>query len=65
MDDLLDMLDEMSMSLPRFKSYEKTLPMNDALESALLDVYVEMTCLLGPSIFSVVIHIVCLSPQIC
>ena len=43
-DDLLNMLDEMSLSLPRFRSYEETLPMNEALESVLVDVYTEMIC---------------------
>lgn len=38
------MLDEMSLSLPRFRSYEETLPMDDGLESALIEVYTEMTC---------------------
>ncbi|PMD28644.1 hypothetical protein NA56DRAFT_19787 [Hyaloscypha hepaticicola] len=38
------MLDELSLSLPRFRSYEENLPMDDALESALIEVYTEMTC---------------------
>jgi hypothetical protein len=37
------MLDELSLSLPRFRSYEENLPMTKALESALLDVYTEVT----------------------
>lgn len=32
------------MSLPKFKAYEESLPMNDGLEKALLDVYVEIIC---------------------
>lgn len=44
LDDILAMLDELSWSLPRFRAYEETLPMNKALESALLDVYTEMIC---------------------
>ena len=42
--DILNMLEELSMSLPRFRSYENTLPMNEALESSLLAAYTEMTC---------------------
>ncbi len=38
------MLDELSLSLPRFHSYEKTLPMSKTLESALVDVYTEVLC---------------------
>ena len=41
---ILDMLDELSLSLPRFRTYEETLPMNKQLESALVDVYTEMIC---------------------
>ncbi|RFU25604.1 hypothetical protein B7463_g10737, partial [Scytalidium lignicola] len=42
--DVLDMLEELSLTLPRFKSYEETLPMDRALEAALLDVYTEVIC---------------------
>ncbi|MCJ1404908.1 hypothetical protein MMC11_008134 [Xylographa trunciseda] len=42
--DVLNMLEELSLSLPRFRAYENTLPMNEAFESALLAVYTEMTC---------------------
>ncbi|KAI9811064.1 MAG: hypothetical protein M1827_005646 [Pycnora praestabilis] len=42
--DVLNMLEELSMSLPRFRAYENTLPMNDALETSLLASYTEMTC---------------------
>ena len=42
--DILDMLDELSLSLPRFRVYEETLPMNKDLETALVDVYSEMIC---------------------
>jgi hypothetical protein len=38
------MLEELSLTLPRFKTYENTLPMNRALEAALLDVYTEVIC---------------------
>ena len=44
MRDVLNMLEELSLSLPRFRAYEKTLPMDEALETSLLDVYTEMTC---------------------
>ena len=42
--DILNMLEELGMSLPRFRTYESTLPMNEALESSLLAAYTEMTC---------------------
>lgn len=38
------MLDELSLSLPRFRTYEETLPLTSGLEAALVDVYVELTC---------------------
>ncbi|KAI7459755.1 hypothetical protein KC357_g9118 [Hortaea werneckii] len=42
--EVLNMLDEMSLTLPRFRSYEESLPMTPALERALTDVYAEITC---------------------
>lgn len=42
--DVLDMLEELSLKLPRFKTYENTLPVDKELESALLDVYTEVIC---------------------
>jgi NB-ARC domain len=42
--EVLDMLEELSMTLPRFRIYEQTLPMDKALETALLDVYTEIIC---------------------
>jgi len=42
--DVLDMLEELSLTLPRFKAYEKTLPLDGALETASLDVYTEVVC---------------------
>ena len=41
---ILDMLEELGLMLPRFKAYENTLPMDKALETALLDVYSEVIC---------------------
>ena len=41
---ILDMLEEISLSLPRFRHYEKTLPVDNSFERALLDVYTEMIC---------------------
>jgi hypothetical protein len=38
------MLEEISCSLPRFTTYEKTLPIDEAFEPALLEAYTEMTC---------------------
>jgi len=51
--DMLNMLEELSMSLPRFKAYEKTLPMDEAFESFLLAAYTGMTrfCTLAVNFF--------------
>lgn len=42
--DILNMLEELSLTLPRLKTYESTLPMNRELEAALVDVYTEVIC---------------------
>ncbi|CAM1507781.1 Fc.00g046290.m01.CDS01 [Cosmosporella sp. VM-42] len=42
--DVLDMLEELSLTLPRFQVYEQTLPLNHQLQQALLDVYCEIVC---------------------
>jgi len=42
--DIVDILEELSLTPPRFQSYEKTLPMNKAFEKALLNVYTEVIC---------------------
>ncbi|KAI1215007.1 uncharacterized protein F4807DRAFT_466343 [Annulohypoxylon truncatum] len=42
--DVLDMLEELSLTLPRFRVYEDTLPMSRQLETALIDVYTEVIC---------------------
>jgi ATP-dependent Clp protease ATP-binding subunit ClpA len=42
--DILDMLEELSLTLPRFKAYENSLLLSRALETALLDVYTEVIC---------------------
>ncbi|KAF2270743.1 hypothetical protein CC78DRAFT_564062 [Lojkania enalia] len=41
---VLDMLEELSLTLPRFRTYETSLEMDRALESALVDVYTEVIC---------------------
>ncbi|KAI1138886.1 hypothetical protein F5Y05DRAFT_354227 [Hypoxylon sp. FL0543] len=41
---VLYMLEELSLALPRFQVYEGTLPMSHQLETALVDVYTELTC---------------------
>ena len=41
---VLDMLEELSLTLPRFRAYESILPMNRELETALIDVYTEVIC---------------------
>jgi hypothetical protein len=42
--DVLDMLEEVSLTLPRFHGYEQDLPMDKALETSLLNVYTEVIC---------------------
>ncbi|RKK17490.1 hypothetical protein BFJ66_g1037 [Fusarium oxysporum f. sp. cepae] len=42
--DVLDMLEELSLTLPRLQVYEQTLPLNPQLQEALLDVYCEIIC---------------------
>lgn len=42
--DVLDMLEELSLTLPRFQMYESTLPLNRSMQSALVDVYSEVIC---------------------
>ncbi|KAI1802970.1 hypothetical protein F4811DRAFT_554356 [Daldinia bambusicola] len=42
--EVLDMLEELSLTLPRFRIYEDTLPMSRQLENALIDVYAEVIC---------------------
>ncbi|KAG5950576.1 hypothetical protein E4U53_004812 [Claviceps sorghi] len=37
--DVLDMLEELCLKLPRFQLYEQTLPLNRQFEQALLDIY--------------------------
>lgn len=42
--DVLDMLEELSLTLPRFQVYEQTLPLSHQLQAALVDVYSEIIC---------------------
>lgn len=42
--DVVDMLEELSLTLPRFQSYEETLPLGRDLQLALVDVYSEIIC---------------------
>ena len=42
--DVLDMLEELSLTLPRFHRYESTLPMTRSFQTALVDVYTEVIC---------------------
>lgn len=41
--DMMHLLEKLSTSLPRFKAFEKTLPMDEAFELSLLAAYMEMT----------------------
>jgi ABC-type multidrug transport system fused ATPase/permease subunit len=52
----LDMLEELSLTLPRFRHYEDTLPMDSSFERALLDVYTEVICFYARSIHFFRIH---------
>ena len=42
--DVLEMLEELSLILPRFRAYETNLPLDRPLETALIDVYTEVIC---------------------
>lgn len=42
--DVLDMLEELSLTLPRFQLYEQTLSLNRELQKAIVDVYGEIVC---------------------
>ncbi|PYI09529.1 TPR-like protein [Aspergillus sclerotiicarbonarius CBS 121057] len=48
--ELLDMLEDLSRALPRFRKYEQELPMTPALETALLDTYTEIIIFCAHSI---------------
>ena len=48
--DVLDMLVELSLALPRFRTYKQTLPMDSAFSMALLDVYTKVICFYARSI---------------
>lgn len=41
---VLDMLEELSFNLPEFRSYERSLPMTPELESSLLELYTQIIC---------------------
>lgn len=42
--DIVDVLEELCLTLPRSKYYERTLPLDEAFEGALVDVYTEAIC---------------------
>ena len=42
--DIVDVLEELSLTLPRFRHYERTLPLDETFETALVDVYTEVIC---------------------
>ncbi|KAF2678546.1 TPR-like protein [Lentithecium fluviatile CBS 122367] len=48
---VLDMLEELSLTLPRFRAYEDNLEMDRALEAALIDVYTEVICFYARCIY--------------
>lgn len=48
--DVLDMIEELSLTLPLFRAYEDTLPIGSRLELALIDVYTEVICFLAKAI---------------
>ncbi|PHH92515.1 hypothetical protein CDD83_7012 [Cordyceps sp. RAO-2017] len=48
--DVLDMLEELSLTLPRLQVYEQALPLNRQLQQALVDVYCEIICFYAKAI---------------
>ncbi|KAJ8131983.1 hypothetical protein O1611_g1641 [Lasiodiplodia mahajangana] len=42
--DVLNMIEELSLSLPRFQIYEQTLPLNRQFQQTLVDAYTEIIC---------------------
>ncbi|KAI0113624.1 P-loop containing nucleoside triphosphate hydrolase protein [Nemania sp. FL0031] len=42
--DVLDMIEELSLSLPRFQIYEQTLPLSRQFQQTLVDAYTEIIC---------------------
>lgn len=42
--DVVNMLEELSLTFPRFRRYEEMLPMDRWLDHSLLDVYIEVIC---------------------
>ncbi|TPX16451.1 uncharacterized protein E0L32_003745 [Thyridium curvatum] len=49
--DILDMLEDLSLTLPRFQIYERTLPLNRQLQHAIVDVYGEIICFYARTIY--------------
>lgn len=49
--DILDMLEELSLTLPRLRAYENSPLMSHPLEAALLDVYTEVICFYARAIY--------------
>ncbi|KAK5088845.1 hypothetical protein LTR05_003067 [Lithohypha guttulata] len=41
---VLEMLTQLSLNMPKFRNYERTLPMTPGLESSLLELYTEIIC---------------------
>lgn len=54
--DVLDMLEELSLTLPRLQVYEQTLPLNRQLQKALVDVYCEIICFYARTIHFFSVH---------
>ncbi|KAL3494998.1 hypothetical protein BJX62DRAFT_196648 [Aspergillus germanicus] len=51
LNEISDMLEELSLTLPRLKFYEKTMPLNSELEASLLAVYQEVICFYARAIY--------------
>lgn len=49
--DVLEMLEELSLTLPRFQIWEETLPLDRRLQSTLVDVYCEVICFYARTIY--------------
>lgn len=44
LEQVVDMLEELSLSLPRFRYYEENLPLDRSFENSLVDLYTEVIC---------------------
>jgi hypothetical protein len=50
LNDIVAMLEQLSLSLPKFESYANALPEDENLEEALVEVYTEVICFCAQTI---------------